>query len=231
MKIFVNGKEINLSQQNYVTKGGEGSIYKKGGTAFKIYEELKKMIPLAKIGELNQLDHPSIVRPQNPIYNEQKHLIGFTMDWLGGNMVALCKLFTNNFRDNNGITSDSTIELVENIKNGIHFVHQKKCLIVDGNELNYMVADDFVTPYFIDVNCWQTPSFPPDAIMPSIRDWTTDKFTEVTDWFYPHPSELGTGLRQQPLYWHNCLYAYRSYQTGHFSPYVEVHQLLNVDRQ
>jgi len=183
MNVYVNGKKIVLSQKDYVTKGGEGSIYRKGSIAFKIYEDLKKMIPLAKIGELSQLDHPSIVRPQDPIYNEQKHLVGFTMDWLGNDMVALCKLFTNNFRDNNGITSDSTIELVENIKNGIHFVHQKKCLIVDGNELNYMVAKDFVTPYFIDVNCWQTPSFGADAIMPSIRDWSTNKFTEVTDWF------------------------------------------------
>ncbi len=183
MKIFVNGKAINLTQKNYVTKGGEGKIFKRGDTAFKIYEDLQKMIPLAKIGELNQLVHPSIVHPKDPIYNESKHLIGFTMDWLDGNIVALCKLFTNTFRDNNKISSDSTIELVENIKNATYFIHQHKCLIVDGNELNYMVEDDFVTPYFIDVNSWKTPSFGATAIMPSIRDWSTDDFNEGTDWF------------------------------------------------
>lgn len=183
MKVFVDGKQFNLSQQNFVAKGGEGSIFKQGATAFKIYEDLRKMIPLAKITELNKLDRPEIVRPQSPIYNEKKHLIGFTMDWLGGNIVALCKLFTNSYRDANGVTTDSTIELVENIKNVIHFIHQNKCLIVDGNELNYLVADDFTTPYFIDVNAWQTPSYQATAIMPSIRDWTTDKFNEMTDWF------------------------------------------------
>jgi len=183
MNIYVNGKKIILTQKDYVTKGGEGSIYRKGKDAFKIYEELKKMIPLAKIGELNKLTDPSIVRPKDPIYNEKKHLVGFTMDWLDGNIIALCKLFTSTFRDANGITPDMTTELVEQIKLKTHYIHQNGCLIVDGNELNYMVADDFVTPYFIDVNAWKTPSFEATAIMPSIRDWTTDKFNENTDWF------------------------------------------------
>lgn len=183
MEIFVNGKKLNLTQRDYVTKGGEGSIFRKGDVAFKIYEDLRKMIPPAKIGELALLNKPNIIRPKDLIYNEKKHEIGFTMDWLGDDVIALCKLFTNTFRDANGIEIDHTIELVENIKNIIHFIHKNKCLIVDGNELNYMVANDFVTPYFIDVNSWQTPSYQATAIMPSIRDWTTDKFTEVSDWF------------------------------------------------
>jgi len=183
MDVFVNGQKINLSQKNFVAKGGEGSIFKKSNTAYKIYEDLRKMIPLAKIGELNKLNHPSIIRPKDPIYSDQKHLVGFTMDWLGDGTVALCKLFTNTFRDKNGIEPDMTTKLVENMKEVIHFVHQNDCLIVDGNELNYMVNKDFVTPYLIDVNAWKTPSFEATAIMPSIRDWTTDKFDKNTDWF------------------------------------------------
>lgn len=183
MEIFVNGQKINLSQKNFVAKGGEGSVYRKGDIGYKIYEELKKMIPLAKIGELKKLTDPSIVSPQDPIYNGHKHLVGFTMDWLGDDMVALCKLFTNSFRDANGFTPDMATELVENIKLKTHYVHQNGCLIVDGNELNYMVGQDLVTPYFIDVNAWKTPSFEATAIMPSIRDWTAKEFNENTDWF------------------------------------------------
>jgi hypothetical protein len=183
MLVYVNGQKVNLSQKNYVTKGGEGSIFKKDSIAYKIYEDFKKMIPVAKIGELSSLDNPSIVRPQDVIYNNKKHEVGFTMDWLGGDIVALCKMFTNTFRDNNGIENDQVIQLVENIKNVIQFIHDKKFLMVDGNELNYMVANDFVTPYFIDVNSWKTPSYPATAIMPSIRDWTTDDFNVLTDWF------------------------------------------------
>ncbi|MCF8019877.1 MAG: hypothetical protein K9L62_10800 [Vallitaleaceae bacterium] len=183
MIVYVNGQQMNLSQRDYVAKGGEGSIYRKGDIAFKIYEDLNKMIPVAKIGELSQLNHDSIVRPQNVVYDEKKHEVGFTMNWLGGNIVALCKLFTNTFRKNNNIENDQIIELVENIKNVTQFIHERKFLIVDNNELNYMVSEDFVNPYLIDVNAWKTPSYPPTAIMPSIRDWTTDNFTPLSDWF------------------------------------------------
>jgi hypothetical protein len=183
MKIFVKGKQINLTQKDFVAKGGEGSIFQQSNVAYKIYEELKRMIPLAKIGELNKLARPEIIAPLDPLYNEHKHLIGFSMNWLGNDKIALCKLFTNKYRENNNIEPERINELVENIKNIIHFIHQNKCLIVDGNELNYLVSQDYVTPYFIDVNSWKTPSFEATAIMPSIRDWTTDKFSEVTDWF------------------------------------------------
>jgi len=183
MLIYVNGQKITLTSKDYVTKGGEGSIYKKGDVAFKIYEDLKKMIPVAKIGELSQLDHESIVRPQGIIFNDKKHELGFTMTWLGGDKYAMCKMFTNTFRKNNNIENDQIIQLVENIKQVTQFIHDKKFLIVDNNELNYMVADDFVTPYLIDVNAWKTPSYPPTAIMPSIRDWRATDFTVLSDWF------------------------------------------------
>jgi hypothetical protein len=75
--------------------------------------------------------------------------------------------------------------LVEQIVDGLRFVHKHKgYLQVDGNELNYMVTDKYNDLYFIDVNSFKTPSFPADAIMPSIRDWNAGtNFTELTDWY------------------------------------------------
>lgn len=183
MKVYVEGKEVTLTQSNFVAKGGEGQIFKKDNTAFKIYEDLTKMIPPAKIGELKELDHPSITNPKEIIQNSKKQYIGFTMDWLGDDMVALCKLFTNNFRTVENIDNTQIIELVENIKKTTQFIHSKNCLIVDGNELNYLVEKDYVTPHFIDVNSWKTKSFPATAIMPSVRDWRSNSFTIMTDWF------------------------------------------------
>jgi hypothetical protein len=183
MEVYVNGKEVRLSQKDFVAKGGQGSIYKRGNTAFKIFEDIRQVIPLAKIKELAILEDPCIIKPIYPIFNNKKHHIGYTMLWLGNNTHPLCKFFTNKFRDTQGITNDSTVELVENIKKKTHYVHQKGCLIVDGNELNYLVDHDLTTPYFIDVDPWKTRSFPPMAIMPSIRDWTTNEFNEMTDWF------------------------------------------------
>ena len=44
MLIYVNGQKVNLNQKDYVTKGGEGSIYKKNGVAYKIYDDLIKRL-------------------------------------------------------------------------------------------------------------------------------------------------------------------------------------------
>jgi serine/threonine protein kinase len=63
-------------------------------------------------------------------------------------------------------------------------IHAKNVLIVDGNELNYLVANkDWKTVYFIDTDSYQTPNFPASAIMPSIQDFTRSDFSRDTDWF------------------------------------------------
>ena len=180
---IVNGKKVQLGQQQFVAKGGEGLVYHSSGTAYKIYEDLGKMIPEAKMKELSEIATTNIIAPLNLVYNEKKQLVGFTMRWLGDDMIALCKLFTNSFRQNNNVENDHILELVENMKDVISYIHQKNFLIVDGNELNYMVDKDFVTPYFIDTNAWQTPSFPPTAIMDSVKDFLTSGFSPETDWF------------------------------------------------
>jgi hypothetical protein len=182
MEIYVNGQAITLGQQNFVAKGGEGKIFQKGGIAYKIYEDLTKMIAVAKIKELDIPD-PNVIRPIDPIINKKKQNVGFTMEWLGDDNESLCKLFTTKFQKDNGINNDMIIKLIENMKKTTETVHKHDCLVVDGNELNYLVKKDWVTPLFIDVNSWQTRSYPPTAIMPSIRDWTVDTFSELTDWF------------------------------------------------
>lgn len=183
MEIYINGKSLTLNQNEFVAKGGEGSVFKRGNTAFKIYTDLARMIAPAKVKELELCDHPSILRPKDLILNKKRQNIGFTMDWVGDDTIALCKLFTTTFRDKNNIENDLIIELIENIKKLINFIHDRKCLIVDGNELNYLVDPSFKIPYMIDVNSWQTPSYQATAIMPSIRDWSTDEFTPLSDWF------------------------------------------------
>ena len=182
MEVYVNGTTINLGQQNFVAKGGEGSIFHKNNIAYKIYEHLTKMIPPAKIAEL-QIPDPNVIGPRDLVINKKKQNIGFTMEWLGDDNIALCKLFTSKFQKDNNIINDQIIELIQNIKKTTETIHAHKCLIVDGNELNYLVKPNFVTPLFIDVNAWKTASYPPTAIMPSIRDWTSDEFNEITDWF------------------------------------------------
>jgi hypothetical protein len=182
MALRVNGKVITLTDKDFKCKGGEANLYIKNGIAYKVCHDISKMIPEAKVKELQALDSNLIVKPIDYIFDDN-NLIGFTMQALDNTCVPLVKLFTNGFRDANAITNDHVIALVENIKNETHEIHGKNILIVDGNELNYMIDNDWVTPYFIDINSWQTPNFPATAIMPSVRDWATKGFTQLTDWF------------------------------------------------
>ena len=76
MEIYVNGKAVTLSQKDFVAKGGEGKIFQRGGLAYKVYDDLTKMIPPAKIGELNIPD-PNVIKPLDLIINREEVIENF----------------------------------------------------------------------------------------------------------------------------------------------------------
>lgn len=185
MEVHIRGKQgkIRLTQNDFLTKGGEASIFIRQGIVFKIYHDPSKMIKEAKIQELDALKISSIIRPLDIIINSKNMPIGFTMTEIK-NTIALCKLFTNDFWNRNNINFDVINVIVDSIKSGISFIHEHDgYLIVDGNEFNYIISENFSSPFFIDVDSYQTPSFPATAIMPSIRDYHSKTFTKLTDWF------------------------------------------------
>lgn len=181
MKIEVNGNSVTLNKTDFLSHGGEGSVYVKGGTAYKIYHNVNKMIPIAKIQELSCLDLPRIINPQNVIYDKSVP-IGYTMRFVKDTH-PLCKLFTKAFKQRNNLSFENIFDLVKLIQDGVQFIHDKKILVVDLNELNFLVSEKFDDVFFIDVDSYQTKSFPATAIMESIRDRHSKKFSEVTDWF------------------------------------------------
>ena len=184
MKFTIRGKgDIILEpQKDFIWGGGEGDVYGKGNTVYKIYHDPKKMIPEGKMLELAQLEKDNILRPLDTIIKGNQR-VGFTMRRVYDTF-ALCRLFVADFCLINNISNEAIIKLIEKIKETIGFIHSKQCLIVDGNEFNYLVSHDFKIPYFIDVDSYQTKnSYPATAIMESIRDWHCKKFTELSDWF------------------------------------------------
>lgn len=175
---------VNLTDKNYVGGGGEADVYTKDNIAYKIYHDHKKMIPIAKIEELKKLTSKNVLVPQNVIYNKKKTEIGYTMPFKK-ETIPLCKLFTKSFKNNNGIKEEDIVKLVTSIQKTISKVHNDGFLIVDLNEMNILVSSSFKTPYFIDVDSYQTPGFTATAIMDSIRDRKikNNNFTELSDWF------------------------------------------------
>jgi len=183
-KVFIQGfGEVDLDQRSFLAAGGEGKIYAKGNVAYKVYDDPKKMMPMAKMKELAVLDHPHIIRPELLILDKKNIPIGYTMK-LVKDTHALCQLFTKAFRQRNSITPDQMIKLVRTFQEMIAFVHSKHILVVDLNEMNFLADNTFKDLYAIDVNSYQTPHYPATVIMDSIRDrHCNSKFNEGTDWF------------------------------------------------
>lgn len=190
-KVRNTGATVDLNKDNFKAKGGEGSIHIIGDTVYKVCEP-GKMIDIRKLVELHALDHPRIVRPEDILEDSKKNVVGYTMRLVPGNAVPLAQILTKTYRDREGVGPDKMTELVRQLADGLRFIHRKPgYLQVDGNEFNYMVTDDYRDLYFIDVNSFETPSFPADAIMPSIRDWLCPKdsgtgrykWSHLTDWY------------------------------------------------
>lgn len=183
MKVFVKGGlEKNLTKNTFLASGGEGNIYVINNVAYKIYNDVKKMIPVSKIQELQNLTFPNIIKPEKIVLDTNNKPIGYTMKYVKDTH-ALCKLFTKSFKNRNSLNSKDIIELVKKFRISMQHVHNNKILVVDVNEFNFIIEKDFKDIYFIDVDSYQTQNFPATAIMESIKDRHSKSFNELTDWF------------------------------------------------
>ncbi len=182
MDVYVQGKKVRLTQAEFKAQGGEGAVYVKGDTAYKVYADPAKMIAPAKIQQLAVLALPEIVRPQEVILDAGRTPVGYTMRSIPQALV-LCQTFPRAFRERVGLTPDKALGLVRALQKGVQHVHERGLLIVDLNEMNFLVDSGFGRVYFIDVDSYQTPGFPATALMNSVRDRHAAGWNEGTDWF------------------------------------------------
>ena len=176
---------VTLTDQNYKASGGFGSVFCLNDIAYKIYHDPNNMIPEAKIHELSELVHDEILSPIEPIYDiKNRNPIGFTMKYVDG-VEYLCQIFTKTFREDKHLSPTDIADLVLKMQKTLQYIHQKGFLVVDYNEMNFLLSGDFKTVFHIDVDAWKTKSFPADALMDSVRDRQVKKgqFTEYSDWF------------------------------------------------
>lgn len=183
MEVFEVGKgRVSLGQREFVGQGGEAAVYARGDRAYKVYTDPARMIPPAKIQELGALSLPNIVRPEAVLLDAQNRPVGYAMRRVGTAHV-LCQAFNRAFRDRHRLTPDRMLALVRKLQEGVQHVHDRGCLVVDLNEMNFLLDPKFREVLFIDVDSYQTPSFPATAIMESIRDRHATAFSPGTDWF------------------------------------------------
>jgi len=134
---------------------------------------------------LSSLTNANIIKPENAIFaGKGGKAIGYTMRYVPKN-VPLCRIFTKTFKDKNNITPEMSLDLILNMQETVSHIHSKKILVVDLNEMNFLSCPKFKSVYFIDVDSYQTPSYPATALMESVRDrhMKPGIFTQDTDWF------------------------------------------------
>ena len=182
MDVYVQGKKVRLTQAEFRAQGGQGAVYVKDGTAYKVYADPAHMIPAAKIAALSALALPDIIKPQDVLTDARRAPVGYTMPGIAGGFV-LCQTFPRAFRDREGLTPDLTLGLVRKLQEGVAHVHAQNILIVDLNEMNFLVDPAFQRVFFLDVDSYQTPLFPATALMESVRDRHASAWNEGTDWF------------------------------------------------
>jgi hypothetical protein len=178
-----SGTKINLGPNEYLTSGGEGAVYLKGSDIFKVYLDPTKARAARVPGKaelLKKFNHPGIASPKELLRDKSGEFVGLRFTKVEGE--ALCKLYTNSWRDAHQFGLKETQEVALRMREVMDYAHGQNSLLVDANELNWLV--DKTRPVAIDVDSWQLPGYPATAIMPSIRDpLATTGFSEGSDWF------------------------------------------------
>lgn len=186
LKIYVKnkGKQI-LTSDAFVASGGEGSIFRIGSTAYKIYDDPNDMIPTKKIDELNILSYlKNVLGPKDIILNNNQEPIGFTMSYVS-DVEFLTRLFNKNYRIQNKVTPEIILSLIKKMQLTLAEIHKCGILVVDFNEMNSVTNKKYDDIFFIDVNSYQTKTYKATALMESVRDRkiSNKQFTEGSDWF------------------------------------------------
>jgi hypothetical protein len=189
MEVFIKGKQqkITLTQEEFRASGGQADVYVKGGVAYKVYHPTSGggMIPLGKIQELSPLALPHIIKPDGDVLLDGAGKpVGYSMRAVE-RALPLVQTFTRAFRDREGLTPARVAPLVQKLRDGVQHVHDRGILIVDLNEMNFLVSSDLRELFFIDVDSYQTPHFPAPFLMESVRDRHChgQQWSAGTDWF------------------------------------------------
>ncbi|MCB9545731.1 MAG: hypothetical protein H6706_07685 [Myxococcales bacterium] len=175
-------RPIDLGPRQFVAEGGEGKVFTRRGVAFKIHHDRARVPPLDKLHRLAAFDDARILRPVDLLVDAQGRPAGFTSRF-EADAWPLGRLFPPAFRQREGVTDAMLRHLIARLRDGVALVHARGGLIVDLNELNFLVLKDFSDVRFIDVDAWQLPGYPATALMDSVRDWTRADFSPETDWF------------------------------------------------
>ncbi len=189
MIVVVDGKDTRLTSANFLAAGGEAMLYKVRTIIIKIYHDADKMRRDDMVGKINLLtpfDQDAIVAPKGVVTNKQGKPVGFWMRFVENE--PLPRIFTSSFWLRNSFNFMQASHLVSKMRDVVEFVHANGAVMVDPNEVNWLVdlkAKNGPDPIAIDVDSWSIGKWKSHTLMLHIRDYHHHAidFTPSTDWF------------------------------------------------
>lgn len=182
--VRAGGKDtkVTLNDSDFVASGGEKSVYRRGGVAYCVYHDAKNVTPVAKMDELSKVKHPGFITPNGLLLVESGSRVGEVMPFVDKSHV-LCELFANGFRKKQKIGHREDLSVLSQMFDMTKVAHAANVILVDPNDMNWLVSHDFKTVSLVDTLSAQTRSFPATAIKPAIRDPFMTVFTNETDYY------------------------------------------------
>ena len=186
MRVWVTDEgRVDLRREDFLAHGGEGRVYVRRGRAYKVYDDPARALPEDKLAELARIRDPRVITPEQVVRKTKRgSVVGYRMPYLR-DTEPLGRLFARSFKERHGLTPDRLVPLAGELRDRFASVHAAGALIVDANDLNFLVSSSFDVVYAIDADSYQTPGHPATAISPAIQDpaTTTDGFSPGSDWF------------------------------------------------
>ena len=187
-EVRVEGRgALRVGPADYVATGGEGSVWRKGPVALKVWEDPARAVAgrmVEKVRLLSALKHPCVVPPEAVATDAKGRPVGYAMSWVEDGW-ALPLAFTNDWRAAQGFGDAEALAFASRMREVVSFVHGRGAIMGDANELNVLGVGKGrnAEPRYIDCDSWVLPGFPGDKILPTVRDWHAGPFTKEADWF------------------------------------------------
>ncbi len=140
------------------------------------------MTPTTKIDELAKVNHQGFITPNGLLLNESGTRVGEVMPFVDKTFV-LCELFANGFRKKHGIDHKQDLSIISQMFDVAKAAHAASVILVDPNDMNWLVSHDLKSTSLVDTLSAQTPSFNATAIKPAIRDPFANSFSVETDYY------------------------------------------------
>lgn len=178
-----DGRVTQLTGADFVAAGGQGAVYRRGATAYKVFHRPADVPSPKKIAELASVRSRGVVTPTALVFDAGRTPIGYEMSFVE-HATPLAQLCTVAHRTRVGFSILEGLRLFDAIAALLHQVHAAGCVVVDLSDTNIVVAGS--RPYLIDADSWQTPSALATAITPSVTDPSHQagtRFSPQQDWF------------------------------------------------